>query len=158
PYVLVVLTDGDDQCGGNPSNAVAALRNVGGSANPNPATIYTMGMGNAGGLNTTELNQMAVAGGSGQNTAPIAANQQEIEAAFADIVAETVKFEVCNAQDDNCNNRIDEGLNVYQECATSADCGSTCDQGRCACTTDSHCDEGYSCAADNFCRPACSVG
>ncbi len=118
-----------------------------------------MGMGNTGGLDTNVLDEMMSNGGSGRTTAPIAANQEEIETAFADIVAETVKFEVCNAQDDNCNGRIDEGLNVYQECASSGDCGSSnCDAGRCGCTADSQCASGYTCAADNFCRPACTVG
>jgi hypothetical protein len=156
PYVLVVTTDGDDTCGGDGSAAVGRLRSVN---SDNPVTIYTLGMGDEGGLDTDELNAMATAGGSGQTTAPIAANQSEIEAAFADIVAETVKFEVCNALDDNCNNRVDEGLNVYQECTGNGDCGSSnCDLGRCGCTIDSQCANGYTCAADSFCRPACSVG
>lgn len=160
PYVLVTMTDGEDTCAADPTTeppaAVTALRNV---SPVNPITIYTMGMGDTGGLDTGVLNAMMSNGGSGRTTAPIAANQTQIEAAFADIVAETVKFEVCNAQDDNCNGRIDEGLNVYQECAVNGDCGSSdCDAGRCGCTADSQCASGYTCAADSFCRPACSVG
>jgi hypothetical protein len=172
-YVLVVMTDGDDTCGdssdGNEAASVTALRAL--NAPTNPPTIYTLGMGSAvTGLNTTVLNAMQVAGGSGLTTAAYAANQVDIEAAFAEIVNRTVKFEVCNGLDDNCNVRVDEGLGVYQECTVTADCttgppppvaaGSTCDPagtGRCTCTTSSQCLAGNSCAS-GFCRPACSTG
>jgi hypothetical protein len=157
------------QCGANyncitgvcrelhPSDRVAQMRAVNGT---NPVTVYTMGMGNAAGLNTTELNAMMTNGGSGQTTAPIAANQVDIEAAFADIVSHTVKFEVCNNADDNCNALIDEGLGVFQECNVTADCanvGSTCNQGRCTCTTSANCATGNTCGS-GFCRPSCAVG
>src|SRR5439155_484011 len=82
----------------------------------NPVTVYTMGMGDAAGINTGELNAMMTNGGSGQTTAPIAANQTDIEAAFADIVSRTVKFEVCNNADDNCNGIVDDGPGVCQNC------------------------------------------
>ncbi|MCC6217835.1 MAG: hypothetical protein IT376_23450, partial [Polyangiaceae bacterium] len=160
PYVLVVMTDGVDTCNLDPSDEITTLRNVNAT---NRVTVYTLGMGNTGALDVTELNQMAVAGGTGP-TAPIAQNQSEIEAAFADIVASTVKTEVCNGADDNCNALIDEGLNVYQDCQQNSECGSgTCNQGRCTCTADAQCNlaGGFACAAGSgtrFCKPACSVG
>src|SRR5262249_54108036 len=54
------------------SERVAQLRAANGT---NPVTIYTMGMGDASGLNTSELNAMQTAGGSGQTTAAFASNQ-----------------------------------------------------------------------------------
>ncbi len=157
-YVLVVMTDGDDTCGnstaGDPSQTVAAMRAVSAT---NPVAVYTLGMGSPAGLDTTELNQMAVAGGTGP-AAPIAQNQTEIEAAFADIVARTVKYETCNNADDNCNTFIDEGLGNYQECTIASQCGSgTCNAGRCTCTSNAQCASGNSCT-NGFCRPACSTG
>ncbi len=126
----------------------------------NPVKTYVLGMGNPAGLNQTELNAMAVAGGTTQ--ARLASSQAEIEAAFADIVANTVKYEVCNKADDNCNARVDEGLGVYQECATTADCnGGACDLGRCVCNGPAQCGSGYTCsneAPTRFCRPSCSEG
>lgn len=127
----------------------------------NPVKTYVLGMGDPAGLDVTELNAMAVAGGTTQ--ARLANSQSQIEAAFADIVANTVKYEVCNGQDDNCNGRIDEGLGVFQECVTGADCtgGATCNAGRCVCTGAAQCAPGYTCSAESplrFCRPSCSEG
>ena len=102
------------------------------------------------------VNNMAQVGGS--SAAHFANNQTDIEAAFADIVASSVKFEKCNAADDNCNGFIDEGLGVYQECTINANCSTgNCNAGRCACAKDADCKSGYACAA-NLCVPACSTG
>jgi hypothetical protein len=141
-----------------PRAQVQALTDVSAT---NPVKTYVLGMGNPAALNQTELNAMAVAGGTTQ--ARFASSQAEIEAAFADIVANTVKYEVCNTADDNCNSRIDEGLGVYQECLTAADCaaGASCNAGRCACTAQAQCGAGYTCSAEaptRFCRPSCSEG
>jgi formylglycine-generating enzyme required for sulfatase activity len=54
------------------------------------------------------LNLMAQAGGTG--TARFANNQLDIEAAFADIVASTVRVEKCNYADDDCNGVCDDAF------------------------------------------------
>lgn len=140
-----------------PSEQVQSLTAVN---NVNPVKTYVLGMGDPAGLDVNELNAMAVAGGTTQ--ARLANSQAEIEAAFADIVANTVKYEVCNAKDDNCNARIDEGLGVYQECITAADCnGGACNAGRCVCNGNAQCGAGYACSNEapvRFCRPSCSEG
>jgi hypothetical protein len=65
----------------------------------------------------------------------------------------------CDGFDNNCDGRLDEGLGVYQSCTMAADCGSgTCNQGRCTCTNDGHCQSGHECASDLFCRPSCFSG
>jgi len=157
-YVAVVMTDGQDNCNLDLSTEAGGFH---GDNPANPPVIWALGMGDTAGLDVTELNQTMVAGGAG-TTAPIAQNQQQIEAAFADIVASTVKFETCNGKDDNCNVSIDEGLGVYQECALNSECGSgTCNAGRCTCTADAQCASGNLCgvgAGTRFCRPACTVG
>ncbi|HXK18952.1 MAG TPA: MopE-related protein [Polyangiaceae bacterium] len=141
-----------------PHDEVQSLTNVNAT---NPVKTYVLGMGDPAGLNQTELNAMAVSGGTAQ--ARFATSQSDIEAAFADIVANTVKFEICNELDDNCNARIDEGLGVYQECLINTDCtgGATCDSGRCVCTGAAQCGAGYTCSNETpkrFCRPSCSEG
>ncbi len=141
----------------SPSQQVQSLTAVNGA---NPVKTYVLGMGDPAGLDVNELNAMAVAGGTTQ--ARLASSQSEIEAAFADIVANTVKYEVCNRQDDNCNARVDEGLGVYQECVTAADCsGGACNLGRCVCNGAAQCAAGYACSNETptrFCRPSCSEG
>jgi MYXO-CTERM domain-containing protein len=140
-----------------PSAQVQSLTNVN---SVNPVKTYVLGMGDPAGLNTTELDAMAVAGGTTQ--ARLATSQSDIEAAFADIVANTVKYEICNAKDDNCNARIDEGLGVYQECLTATDCnGGACNGGRCVCNANAQCAAGFTCSNETplkFCRPSCSEG
>jgi hypothetical protein len=140
-----------------PRAQVQSLTNV----NPvNPVKTYVLGMGDLGGLDENELNAMALAGGTTQ--ARLATSQSEIEAAFADIVANTVKYEICNTADDNCNARIDEGLGVYQECLTALDCnGGACNAGRCVCNGPAQCGAGFTCSNETpirFCRPSCSEG
>ena len=125
-----------------PSAQVQSLTNVNAI---NPVKTYVLGMGDRAGLNTTELNAMAVAGGTTQ--ARLATSQSDIEAAFADIVANTVKYEVCNTADDNCNARIDEGLGVYQECLDGPRLnGGACNAGRCVCNGPAQCGAGFTCS------------
>jgi hypothetical protein len=52
------------------------------------------------------LNAMAAAGGTG--SARFANNQTDIEAAFSDIVASTVKVEICDGKDNDCDGSCDE--------------------------------------------------
>jgi hypothetical protein len=81
------------------------------------------------------LNAMAAAGHTGK--AHFAQNQIDIEAAFADIEADTVRIEVCNHADDDCDNIFDNG---FPDVAEPAGCGgpnvdgsrnaATCDNGQ----------------------------
>jgi len=99
---------------------------------------------------------MAAAGGTG--TARFANNQNDIEAALADITSSSVLYEICNGKDDNCNGLIDEGLGVYQECTQGGQCASgTCNAGRCTCNGNNQCNNGFICGG-GFCLPSCSVG
>jgi MYXO-CTERM domain-containing protein len=81
------------------------------------------------------LNAMAAAGHTG--TAHFAQNQIDIEAAFADIEADTVRIERCNHADDDCDGICDNG---FPDVAEPANCGgpnpngsrnaATCDNGQ----------------------------
>jgi MYXO-CTERM domain-containing protein len=140
-------------CVRDPAPAAASLY----SDNPsNPVKTHVIGVA-VGADAKTQLDGIAVAGHTG--SARIANDQNQIEAAFADISATSVKYETCNGLDDTCNDLIDEGLGAYQECLTGTECktGSTCNLGRCSCTSDTQCLTGFSCGG-GFCRPSCSVG
>jgi hypothetical protein len=58
------------------------------------------------------LDGIAVAGGTTQ--AFVAQNQLDIETAVSTIVSGSIKPELCNGVDDNCNGLVDEGYNVYK--------------------------------------------
>jgi hypothetical protein len=104
PYVLIVETDGADSCSGNVATAVKNLY----SDNPsNPVLTYVIGVS----INATDqatLNAAAANGGTG--SARFATSPTDIQAAYADILSKSVKVELCNNKDDNCNAVVDEGF------------------------------------------------
>ena len=116
PYVFVQMTDGADTCDGNantgPPAAVKALHD----ANlANPPLTYVIGLAFIqGDPAIAVLNNMAASGGTG--TARFANNQAAIEAALGDIVSSSVKVELCNNKDDNCNAVVDEGFDKGAGC------------------------------------------
>src|SRR5262249_20751443 len=62
------------------------------------------------------LDAMAMSGGT--VGARFASDQGAIESALADIVASSVRYEVCNNLDDNCNGVVDEGFDKGAACST----------------------------------------
>ena len=110
PYVLVVETDGVDSCNGD---TVAAAKGLYQDNVANPVLTYVIGLSITQ-TDQANLNNTAAAGGTG--TARFANNQTDIEAAYADILARSVKIEVCNNKDDNCNGLVDEGFDKGAAC------------------------------------------
>ena len=130
PYKVILLTDGDETCGGNPAQEATTLRSTpdltssctnndqcpqdswcsGGYCRYDVQThVIAFAM-----TSTTGADAIAAAGGTG--TAIPATSEAEIGAAMADIISESVLFELCNGQDDNCDGEIDEGYPVGQAC------------------------------------------
>ena len=101
-YYLVIITDGDDTCGGDPVAAVTSLTSSG-------VDSYTIGFA----FSSTTLNGMAAAGGTGRTTAFSASNKSDLAAAFAQIINDTALTEVCNGRDDDCDGLTDEGFALY---------------------------------------------
>jgi hypothetical protein len=96
----------------NPPTIVQQLRNTN---TTNPVSTYVIGLAIVGNDPAVGvMNNMAAAGGTG--TARFSNTQSQIEAAFADIVASSVRYETCNNRDDNCNGVIDEGFNKGLTC------------------------------------------
>jgi hypothetical protein len=167
PYVLVQMTDGEDTCDNNQTTGPIAAAGgfvtatVPGARIPNK--VYVIGLAFTDPNQQTHLNDIAKAGGTG--AARFANSQAGIEAALADIVASSVLSEQCNGQDDDCNQLVDDGLGVYQECKDNQSCGNgTCDQGRCPCNGAAganQCATGFVCnnpGGPGFCVPSCTVG
>jgi hypothetical protein len=116
--VLVLMTDGADTCDGDPVNGPEqAVTDLFAENKANPVQTYVVGLAFQNGDPAVGvLNTMAANGGT--KTARFANDQVQIEAALADMVAASVKVEVCNNKDDNCNALVDEGFDKGAKCAT----------------------------------------
>ena len=105
-YSVILISDGGEDCGGTPANAATALRTAG-------INTYVIGVS----VNAAEgatLNAIASAGGTGSFIPVNAADQ--LLPALVSIVSGSIRHEVCNGRDDNCNGIVDEGFNVGTPC------------------------------------------
>ncbi|MGE0784743.1 MAG: MopE-related protein [Sandaracinaceae bacterium] len=135
-YAIILIADGGESCGGNPPSAAAAQLSAG-------IRTHVVGLGTDSTLRAA-LNAVATAGGTdagapGGDTAYFVTNQAELSAGLAQIVSDSLVFEVCNGADDDCDGRIDEGVaNACGGCGPAPaevcngadeDCDGTVDEG-----------------------------
>ncbi len=118
---VILLTDGDDTCDGQPATVAAAadLFNNGVTVGGTNFKIRTHVINFAGG---TQANTDAIALAGGTGSSLFVTNETQLSQALANIISGAIKPEVCNNSDDNCNTCIDEGYSHY--CNTGA--GKTC--------------------------------
>ncbi len=136
PYSVILITDGVESCGGAPNTAAATLL-------ANGINTYVVGLAIAGGSQAL-LNGIATAGGTdagaaGGDTAYFANDRVALSAGLAEIVRRSLRFEVCNMLDDDCDTLVDEGVrNACNTCGTvptetcnglDDDCDGTTDDG-----------------------------
>ena len=118
-YFVILLTDGLETCETADANgdgvpdatvaAAAALRNT----NGHDVKTFVIGLGLFG-ASQGPVNAIAAAGGTGQAFFPT--DLVGLQLALQTIIRGTIRSEVCNGIDDNCNGQIDEG--VTNACGT----------------------------------------
>ena len=104
PYRVILITDGIESCGGNPSAAASALLAAG-------FRVHVIGFAVANPTDRMSLNSIASSGGTG--SAIFVDDDTALSTAISDIVADTVLVESCNNLDDDCDTLIDEGFAKY---------------------------------------------
>ncbi|MBI4508230.1 MAG: SUMF1/EgtB/PvdO family nonheme iron enzyme [Deltaproteobacteria bacterium] len=131
-YSVILLTDGEETCLGDPVASAAALRNI--SITRNDGTTVTVDVktyvialavcppSNPNCPTKVQLDAIAGAGGTG--SAYVVTSQEEIAAALAEIVARSIRTESCNELDDDCDGLVDEDF---------PEKGSLCTAGQGAC-------------------------
>jgi hypothetical protein len=110
-YGVILLTDGAESCQGDPVAAATAL-------NAKGIHTYVVGFSTLA-TETTQLNAIAAAGGSG--SAFIVGSDAALANALATIVSGSIVFETCNNLDDDCDGKIDEDF---------PEKGNACDDGK----------------------------
>ncbi len=109
-YSVIFVSDGGEECGGNPVAAAAELWTKG-------IKTYVIGVS----VDTNQAATLNAIAAAGQTTSFIpVTNSTQLLPALVSIVSGSIRTELCNGIDDNCNGVIDEGFNV----------GATCDNGQ----------------------------
>ncbi len=147
PYRVVLVTDGQENCETltDATNAAAALRGEG-------VLTYVIGMSSSS--LASQMNQIAQAG-SGTN-AFLVDSPEEISAALAQIVSQTILVEKCDGADNDCDGVKDNGFNVGDDC-DNGQVGACFRSGHFVCDGDglgTHCDapDGSSSSKDEICN------
>ena len=105
-YSVIFVSDGAEECGGNPVAAAGELLAKG-------IKTYVIGV-SVNAAQAAVLTAVAAAGGT-TTYIPVTSSNQLLPA-LVSIVSGSIKTELCNGMDDNCNGQTDEGYNVGAAC------------------------------------------
>jgi hypothetical protein len=117
PYIVIQLTDGDETCEQFTGTEAAAAALLTTDVDGLEYRIETRPIGFGQTPCDTQIEGIAHAGGApdvgGVCEGLYAQNAEELSIAFNTIIAETLRVEVCNGVDDDCDLLIDEGFQLY---------------------------------------------
>ena len=123
PYVAILLTDGAETCGGDPGDAAAELLDTVVDNRRYRIETKVIGFGITPG--NAQIEDIAHEGGaldiSGVNEGYYASNEADLQLAISQILADSIRAEVCNGFDDDCDTKVDEDF---------PNKGGTCDNGQ----------------------------
>lgn len=99
-YSVILVTDGDESCNGNPAAEAAILRAAG-------VNVYVVAVSVLA-SEQAALNAIAAAGGT--TAATFVNNPADLVPTLTSIVGGSIRFESCNGADDDCDGNVDEGF------------------------------------------------
>ena len=114
PYITILLTDGDETCGGNAVSAATSMltTDIGTGANKKRYRVTTKAIGFGVAVGDQNIEDIAHGGGAANvpnvNEGYYAQDEAGLELAISQIIEGSVRSEICNDLDDDCDTRIDE--------------------------------------------------
>ncbi|MCB9661524.1 MAG: hypothetical protein H6726_28015 [Sandaracinaceae bacterium] len=99
-YSVILVTDGDESCNGNPPAEAALLQAAG-------VDVYVVAVSVLA-EEQAALNAIAAAGGT--TAATFVSNPADLVPTLTSIVGGSIRFESCNEADDDCDGVVDEGF------------------------------------------------
>ncbi|MCK5796684.1 MAG: hypothetical protein KAI47_05855 [Deltaproteobacteria bacterium] len=143
PYKVILLTDGQDTCPGNPNTEAQHLFEGLGLPDTKQVKVHVIGFGDAS--LKPALDGIAAAGGTTE--AIIVDNEISLALAMASIISESILHETCNGADDDCDGECDETwpeVGVSGAGCSNTHTAQTCTAGLGICQRTGH----YTCKSD----------
>ncbi len=120
PYVVILVTDGGETCGGIPTDEATELRLAG-------IPVYVIGFATPDPTVIANLNAIANAGGT--TGAIFVSDEAALSTAVAQIIEDSILVETCNGLDDDCDVLIDEDFPDLGLACTNGEQGECFDTG-----------------------------
>jgi len=122
PYLTILLTDGDETCGGDAPVAATALLN-GTIIDNRQYRIETKAIGFGIAAGDADIEAIATAGSLSPdpigNDGFYANDEQGLQLAISQILDDAIRTEVCNNLDDDCDAIADEGFTKGAACSNN---------------------------------------